>query len=242
MLVSIIITSYNCQDYIEACLLSCLSQIDFNSFEIIVVDDGSTDNSYCIFEKYNGGIKLFRNKNVGIEAASNFGIKQSMAKYVVRVDADDILEPNYLVTAVNSIEKCKIAFVYSDYAIINSSGDICSHMKLPAFDKNEIIHRGDFLATGTLYNKAALENIGLYNESVKNSGLENFELILKLLENRYVGYHLKNELFRYRRHQKNLSNVKRDNIIAYGKKLFANYNLGNYCTNEYHPYGLVINE
>jgi len=107
---------------------------------------------------------------------------------------------------------------------------------LPDYSKDEIIKRGDFLATGTMLNKEILRSYGFYNERVKNSGLENYELIIKMVLGHYQGKHIGQSLFYYRRHSKNMSEEKRDAIIQYGKILFSNAKLEEYGVNENHPY------
>lgn len=242
MLVSIIITSYNYEKYIQECIDSCLDQKEFDNYEIIVVNDGSTDNTAKILSQYdsNSKIKIFNNTNSGIEAASNFGIKNALGKYVVRVDADDKLKNNFLKLSVDFLLNSKNAFAYSNYDTIDENSKTINKIKLPKFDKNEILNRGDFLATGTLYQKAVLEKINYYNEQTRNCGLENYELILNLLTNNYVGVHIDESLFEYRQHNTNISKTKREQIIKYGETLFEKFNLGAYKTNKFHPYGLVI--
>ena len=96
--------------------------------------------------------------------------------------------------------------------------------------------RGDFLATGTVYPKKMLVSIGLYSEKIKNCGLENYELILKLIDRGFKGKHIKKNLFFYRRHEDNLSVNKLGSIINYGNKLVKYYGLNTYMINQYHPY------
>ena len=243
MLVSIIITSYNYDKYIRECIDSCLNQT-FDDYEIIVVNDGSTDSTKKILEDYinNEKIKIFNNTNSGIEKASNFGILKAIGKYIVRVDADDKLEKNFLKELVSIIKLKQVSFVYSNYWTIDENSNILNKIVLPEFSKTEIMNRGDFLATGTLYSKEILQKMGLYNESSINCGLENYELIIKLLLKDYKGYLVDKPLFYYRRHSSNISLQKKDKIISYGNNLFNNLNLGNYTTNKFHPYGLVLDD
>ena len=107
---------------------------------------------------------------------------------------------------------------------------------LPKFDKKEILQRGDFLATGTVYNKNLIKKIGFYNDKIKNGGLENYELILKLVDKNYSGTKINKFLFYYRKHFKNLSIIKKKKISNYGNKLFKYMNLGKYSKNKYHPW------
>ena len=239
---SIIITSFNYSKYITRCIESCLNQILIDDFEILIIDDGSTDDTYVILEKHinNPKIKIYKNINRGIEYSSNYGIRHSSGEYVIRVDADDYLASEFLYEANILVDKKFGSFYYSNYFVIDTFDKIIEEIYLPKFDKLEILDRGDFLATGTIYKKKYLIEVGLYNEEVKNSGLENYELIINLLKNNKVGYHIKKPLFYYRRHSGNISDKKRESIISYGNNLFLSKKLGNYRTNKNHPYKLIL--
>ena len=238
--VTILITSFNYEKYIEKCILSCLNQKNFSEYEVLVVDDGSTDGTRSILEKYSGRIRCFTNPNRGIEHASNFGVKHSRSEYFVRVDADDMLRADYLEKVYTKIVGSDFAFVYSSYYLINGEDEVVATKSLPGFDAQEIRCRGDFLATGTMYDKRMLTKMNLYNEATKNCGLENYELILSLLKNNYKGYCLPEPLFYYRQHGSNISMSKREFIVGYGKGLARKFGLPGYQSNENHPWGLRL--
>ncbi|MDD4273743.1 MAG: glycosyltransferase [Desulfobacter postgatei] len=223
--VSIIITTYNYEKYIDECITSCLDQNSISEYEIILVDDGSIDDTVSIARKYKNKITIFENENKGVESAANFGIRHAQGKYILRVDADDILLPGYMDNAVKEIEKDNHFFIYTEYFTINEKSEIIDKVILPAFDPEEIRKRGDFLATGTLYRKEQLFKLGLYNEKVKNSGLENYELILSALNKKYNGRCIHEPLFGYRLHDANMSEKKRNSIIRYGEYLSKKYTL-----------------
>ena len=227
--------------YIEYCIESCLNQKKFSDYEIIVIDDGSTDNTVEIVERYINKIRFYQIENPGIEVASNLGISKSNGEFIVRIDAYDKIHEEYLKETVSILESNQhYDFVYSNYYVIDEKDQIKKIMLLPKFEQKEIKKRGDFLATGTLFRKKALFNVGLYSESVKNCGLENYELILKLLDNGSEGMLLEKPLFYYRHHHKNLSKENINSIIVYGNKIAVKYGIGKYSTNKYHPYGLKI--
>ena len=108
--------------------------------------------------------------------------------------------------------------------------------KLPKFKNKEIKSRGDFLATGTVYLKSILKKFNYYNEKTKNSGLENYELILRIINENIKGKRIPKNLFFHRRHKKNLSKIKKKKILQYGIRLFKFYNIGMYKINKNHPY------
>ena len=238
---SIIITTYNYENFLKLCLDSCLQQTKKLIYEIILVNDGSTDNTENILKSYNSPLlKCFTIPNCGIEAASNFGFKKARGTYLVRVDADDMLSPNYLEIMDSYIDDSKNKFYFPNYSIIDKKRKKIEIISLPIYNKEEVLERGDFLATGTIYRKDYIEKVGFYSECYKNTGLENYELILNLLSLGVEGERIPEVLFFYRRHNLNMSELKRDKIINYGIELFQRFNLGRYSTNKNHPYKLKI--
>lgn len=94
--ISIIIPVYNAEDYLDRCLQSILSQ-DFNSYEVILVDDGSSDASSLICDRYSATDSRFRTihkPNGGVSSARNAGIDLAKGEYLMFVDSDDALLPS----------------------------------------------------------------------------------------------------------------------------------------------------
>lgn len=235
--ISIVITTYNYAAFIEDCISSCLAQISTTlDYEVIVVDDGSTDQTPELLNKLTSPrLRKFRIDNSGIEMASNYGFRAANGRFVGRVDADDILMPSFLQKLEPHLDD-NFGFYYSDYNVIARDGCIVDEMLLPEFDIEEVFKRGDFLATGTVYSSGLLKKHGYYLERIKNSGLENYELILRLLNSGIRGKHVDGKLFGYRRHSGNLSDTKLDEIMSNGRKLFSEMGYGKYGVNCYHPY------
>lgn len=111
-LFSIIIPVYNCENYIKKCLNSIIEQ-QFKDYEVIIIDDGSTDNSGNIcddFSKNNKQIRVFHNKNKGVSYSRNFALKKVNGEYVLFIDSDDYVDDDYLLK-INEIlkkEKCDL--------------------------------------------------------------------------------------------------------------------------------------
>lgn len=104
--VSIIVPIYNAEKYIAKCIESIINQT-FSNYELILINDGSTDNSIQIiknYEKKYDNIKVFNNKNRGVSYTRNFGLKNATGKYIMFVDADDFLENNCLENLLCNIE------------------------------------------------------------------------------------------------------------------------------------------
>lgn len=111
---SIIVPVYNVENYVIRCLESLKNQTYKGDYEVIIVDDGSTDNSKKLVEKYIKDLtnfKLYSKKNGGLSSARNYGIKKSTGKYLLFVDSDDYLDINTLkIIEDNSEENDIIVF------------------------------------------------------------------------------------------------------------------------------------
>lgn len=106
---SIIIPVYNCQSYISRCIESIINQ-KHKSYEIILINDGSSDNSGTICDEYakkNKQIKVIHKKNEGVSAARNDGLKQVNGKYICFLDSDDYIDKDFFATADRIIDKNK---------------------------------------------------------------------------------------------------------------------------------------
>ena len=113
--VSIVIPVYNAEKYILRCMESIENQT-FKDFEVIAVDDGSSDSSLKILEKFSEKttfLKLLRQKNMGAAKARNTGIKNAAGDFICFVDSDDWLEPEYLEILVKNQEEtgCDISMI-----------------------------------------------------------------------------------------------------------------------------------
>jgi glycosyltransferase involved in cell wall biosynthesis len=113
-LVSIIIPCYNCQQWVEEAILSCLNQT-YPNIEIIVVDDGSTDESLQVLRRYLPLIRLETGPNRGGNSARNRGFALSTGEYIQFLDADDYLEPEKVARQVRFLEETKADVVYGDW-------------------------------------------------------------------------------------------------------------------------------
>lgn len=115
-LVSVIVPIYNTQNLLPRCLGSILFQT-YASMEIILVNDGSTDGSLAVCEKYtekDDRIQIISQSNQGIIVAKKTGIRRAHGEYVMFVDSDDWIEPNLLETMVRAMQECNCSLVCTD--------------------------------------------------------------------------------------------------------------------------------
>ncbi|MCH5165997.1 MAG: glycosyltransferase [Clostridiales bacterium] len=107
MMVSVIIPVYNVSEYLEQCLNSVIGQ-SYTDLEIILVDDGSTDDSGEICEKYaksDERVRVFHKENGGLSSARNCGLKQANGECVVFIDSDDYVDADYVKTLIDCVVK-----------------------------------------------------------------------------------------------------------------------------------------
>lgn len=241
---SLIVTCYNFEDYLGKCLDSLRGQNYAPShFEIVCVDDGSTDGSPLIMRAYQKRLTNLvpvQTPNLGLERACNLGIRRARFERIMRVDSDDMIAENFLSRMNQAIhQRPEFDFYYSKHYVEYYSESEFYQRELPDFDPEEIFQRGDFFATGTVYKKSDLSEAGFFSEGIKNCGLENYALILKLVAGQKRGLAVDGTSFHYRRHHSNMSSLKRGAIIEYGKELLSSYGRP-FQTNQYHPYGLKL--
>jgi len=115
--VSIIVPIYNAEETLDRCIKSLINQT-YKNIEIILINDGSTDNSYKICEKYkkkDKRISFFSKKNTGVSDTRNYGYKNSNGDYIMFADADDYMETNMVDKMLSVLEKEKASLTCCIY-------------------------------------------------------------------------------------------------------------------------------
>ena len=132
--VSIIIPVYNSEKYIKRCIDSVLKQT-FKDYEVILIDDGSTDNSKEILDEYKEvypeKITVIHQENMGVSKTRNKAIKMAKGKYIMFIDNDDYIDKDYIEVFVKKIEKDNYDVVLGGYRRPNKDGKIIKELKLP---------------------------------------------------------------------------------------------------------------
>lgn len=194
MIASIIVTNYNYSKFLRRCLRSCLSQNIGENYEVILVDDKSSDNSLEIANEFKK-LKNFRiisnKKNIGVARAANKAIKSSKGKYFVRVDADDFISKFFLQQLVFFIEHRNDIFgVACDYTLIDKN-----EKKLKRVSAKE-----SPISCGILYNTKKFLEAGGYNKKYRHREEEEIRV---RLGKKYFLEHINISLYRYRMHREN---------------------------------------
>lgn len=208
MRISIIITCFNREHFIGRAIRSAISQrFAPGQIEVIVVDDGSTDNSRAIIQDFGSAVDaVFNESNMGLPAARNLGIRRARGRFVLHLDSDD-----YVHEDLAYIEEMYLAHnsewgaVCCDYMIVDEHEqhiERCSALEKP-------------IACGIMFRKEHLIDIGLYDESLRYC--EDEDLRIRFLEKYTIG-HVQLPLYRYTKHRHNMTNNK-DAMAHYRKSL-----------------------
>ncbi|MGO9687474.1 MAG: glycosyltransferase family 2 protein, partial [Syntrophobacteraceae bacterium] len=122
-LVSVVIPTYNRERFVDKAINSVLSQ-SFNDYEIIVVDDGSTDETPRVLASYKDRVKYIYQKNSGVSSARNAGIREARGEWVAFLDSDDKWKTDYLLTQIGQISKFPHAVAHMTNAVsVQPSGE-----------------------------------------------------------------------------------------------------------------------
>jgi len=198
-LVSIIMPVYNGEKYLHLAIESVLAQT-YNNFELIIINDGSTDNSEEIIKSYNDiRIKqISYEKNIGYVYRLNEGLRISKGEYIARIDADDIWEEIKLTKQLESFENDKnLFFLATDFNLIDAKGDVINtvrnskHLDL----NNKILTKSLICHSSVLFKKEICQTVGYYDEKLKYS--EDYNYWIRILAE-YKGLILSEILTSYR--------------------------------------------
>ncbi len=182
-LVTIVIPSYNRADYIAETIESVLAQT-YPSIEVIVIDDGSTDNTKEIVERYVPQVQYVYQENAERGASRNHGLRLAQGEYISFLDSDDLWLPEKLATDVEFIEaRPNIGVVYTDALQIDSNGNYRKRLNAGRHSGKVTEHllRGNFILMGShLVRTDKAREIGGFNEDRELSGSEDWEFWVRL--------------------------------------------------------------
>ena len=194
-MVSLIITTYNYAQYVERAIRSALDQsLADDQYEIIVVNDCSTDSTKTVLENFEKDARIFHlEENMGLSGARNFGIKKAKGQFVVFLDADDYLHKETLRLQKLFLEENNaLDAVAVDYYLVDERGKHLEHVS--ACEKP--------IACGVMFRKDFLFTIGLYDEQFR--AREEEDLRIRWTD-KYNIYNIILPLYRYRMHEHNLT-------------------------------------
>ena len=202
--VTVYIPTYNYARYVEKAVQSVLIQT-MDEWELIIINDGSTDNTIDILKKYQDHpkIRVIDQENKGLNVTNNIALRLSSGKYIMRLDADDYLDENALLVLSNTLEsKQEVDLVYPDYYLIDAYGEVIELVRRQKIE--EEVHLLDLPAHGacTMFRTRVLKQIGGYIENFTCQ--DGYEVWLRFIQE-HNPYNINIPLFYYRQHPDSLT-------------------------------------
>lgn len=195
-LISVIVPAFNAEKYIGRCLRSLLRQtLSSDLYEVIVVDDCSTDKTSYALELFYDAIKCITNdSNIGLPASLNKALRLARGEFIVRVDSDDYVNKHFLnILYLFITTNCSYDAYACDYLLVDNDENVIG--KSNCMDEP--------IACGIIFKLDDIKSVGLYDESFRCH--EDRDL-RKRFEQRFKVGRCELPLYRYRRHETNMTN------------------------------------
>lgn len=191
-LVTIVIPTHQHGRFIGQAIESALAQT-YRETEIVVVDDGSTDDTASVVARYP--VRLITQAQAGVCEAANRGLAVASGSYVMRLDGDDVLMPTYVEEMVAALEKDPAAgFAYTDFAYFGSKR---GEYRAAEFDAERLAET-NYIHASALMRREAFRRAGGYRQDLADSRCEDWDLWLTFAESGIRGVHVGKALLRYR--------------------------------------------
>ncbi len=200
--VTIYILNYNYGRYVAKAIESALLQT-YKDIEILVIDDGSSDNSLEIIKKFSDKVKIIEQNNIGLVKSIIKAFSLANGKYVIRLDADDWLDQECIEELVNKIENNNnAALVFPDYYEVDEFGQIIRCIKRHDFSGSVSMYDQPAHGACTLTRKEHYYAVGGHDESFQCQ--DGVDIWLSLTE-KYDVINVSKPLFYYRKHSESLT-------------------------------------
>jgi len=199
-LVSVIIPAYNAVDYIKEAIESVLIQ-NYRNFELLIINDGSTDNTEEVVLGFKDDrIRYSRQANRGLAATHNVGIKQSRSEFIIKLDSDDLITPDYIAKHLQEFEEHPDAdLVYCDDCLIDENSKPIRVIERPEYTDRKFLIR-DLFRCGfpvvpfrTCIRRSVFDKIGFFDEELLVG--EDYDMMRRLVKHGLKIHHLKGALY-----------------------------------------------
>ena len=224
-LVSILMPIYNYGNRINQTLKSVFNQ-DYTNYEIILVDDGSTDEYIKLKLKQLENldrVKVVYKENGGPSSARNEAFKHSSGDFILPLDSDDMIQPDYIKSCVNILSRNKnISPVYCD---THHVGQIQGVEQRPEWSKERLI-QGPFIVNCSMFHRDAFEKVNGYDESL--IGWEDYDMWIRMMKIGYEGRRVPKPLFIYFHHEKDgtvSTEANKNHMELYHKIMNKNFDI-----------------
>lgn len=190
IIVSIIVTLFNYQDLIKKCLLSAINQKTNLGYEIILVNDCSTDKSLSIAESVLKNNKvpytiINKSKNTGLAHSRNQGISISKGEYFFILDADNYIKDNCIQVHYDTIVKSGNIAAYAKIKCIEKETGKEFYKSDSNFNPDVLFNHGNYIDAMAMFHKEKVKSIGTYDENMPYMGWEDYDLWLNIATNNF---------------------------------------------------------
>ncbi|MFK3972254.1 glycosyltransferase family 2 protein [Pseudomonas sp. NPDC087358] len=227
-LVSVLVPCFNHELYIEECLLSILAQ-DYDNFELIVVNDGSTDASAEKIEALRQvhGFEFYQQENKGVSAALNNALGHARGEFIITHDSDDVMLAGRIRRQVSyMLEHPEVGLLGAKVIYIDSKGaplkhKVAANARVQRWTFDELL--ADAYAVGApvaMYRREAIDKVGGYDPSIK---VQDFQMTLRVAQAGYQVDILPDRVTLYRRHETNISKTAYKSQLIYDLKVIEAY-------------------
>lgn len=209
--ISVIMGIYNCENTLKQSIESVIKQT-YKNWELIICDDGSTDNSLKLAQKYekiDKRIKVIENKeNKGLAYSLNRCLEVAEGEYIARFDGDDICLPERFEKQIDYIEKNNFEFIGSCAKCFDENGVWGEINPKENPDKFDIFNNSVFIHPTIFIRTEVMKNVGGYTVSPITYRTEDYDLYGKLYANGYRGYNLQESLILFRKDKNSYKRMK----------------------------------
>ncbi len=202
-MISVIMGVYNCQAYLSKSI-ECILNQTYKDWELIMCDDGSTDQTYEIAKQYQAcypsKIILLQNKtNKGLNYTLNRCLKYARGKYIARMDGDDLCSPDRFEKEVNILDSRKDIAIVSCYLEYFDEGGVWGICKYSEYPRKESMVKGsEFCHAACMVRKEAFDKVGGYTIDKRLLRVEDYHLWMKMYAAGYIGYNIQEPLYQMR--------------------------------------------
>jgi glycosyltransferase involved in cell wall biosynthesis len=228
-LVSVIIPTYNSAQYVAEAVGSALAQT-YQPVEIIVVDDGSTDDTAALLGSFGDRIRYIFQKNQGVSIARNRGIAAAHGQLIAFLDADDMWLPKKLEIQVNQLDRDpSVGLLHADaFYLDGETNQRSRHSRPPTFREGNcyipLFLGNRILISSVLVRRECLDKVGPFDEKISKASVEDYDLWLRVARYFELGYSTE-PLITYRLHggnaSKNIGLLRGNELYVLDKALRA---------------------
>jgi glycosyltransferase involved in cell wall biosynthesis len=202
-LVSIVVLCHNYGRFLQEAMESALGQ-DYPSLELIVIDDGSTDDSLEVASRYEDRARVLSQPNQGLARTCNRGAAEAAGEYFVFLSADDALEPSYVSELMGALARTpEASFAYCAARLFGAESGIAPARPFSAFS---LVRGRNYINGSALTRRADYLAVGGYPEDLGEGAFDDWDFWLTMVERGHRGTYVSKPLLRWRRHERGSKN------------------------------------